>query len=112
MNGSLRKIRLSASIMCADFLNLRACLDELERGTACFSESDPTCRTMIHCDIMDNHFVPNLMLAPEFCNKIRSGTSLAFDYHIMCENPESVLSRLDVRAGDIVSIHAESTFHL
>ena len=102
-----RKTGLSVSIMCADFLDLGAQLKEIEAATSCFQM-----RTMIHCDIMDNHFVPNLMLAPELCNKLRAGTGLLFDYHIMCEAPESVIERLDVKSGDIISIHAESTVHL
>lgn len=102
-----RKTGLSVSIMCADFLDLGAQLKEIEAATSCFQM-----RTMIHCDIMDNHFVPNLMLAPELCNKLRAGTELSFDYHIMCEAPESVIERLDIQSGDIVSIHAESTVHL
>ena len=104
--------RLAVSIMCGDFLDLGRQLAELERATACFSEKDAECRTLIHCDIMDNHFVPNLMLPPEFCGKIRRGTGLSFDYHIMCEKPETVIERLDIREGDIVSVHAESTVHL
>ena len=104
--------RLSASIMCGDFLELGKQLKELEESTKRFSYADMSRRTLIHCDIMDNHFVPNLMLPPEFYNKIRRGTELAFDYHIMCENPETVVERLDIRPGDIISIHVESTRHL
>lgn len=66
----------------------------------------------LHCDIMDNHFVPNLMLPMEMLNKLRAGTNLPFDYHIMAENPESIIEKLDVRENDIVSVHYESTNHL
>ena len=107
-----RGARLSASIMCGDFLDLGRQLSEIEESTARFAELNPSCRTLIHCDIMDNHFVPNLMLPPEFYNKIHRGTSLSFDYHIMCEKPETIVERLEIRGGDIISIHAESTVHL
>lgn len=107
-----RGARLSASIMCGDFLDLGRQLSEIEESTSRFAELNPPCRTLIHCDVMDNHFVPNLMLPPEFYNKIHRGTSLPFDYHIMCEKPETIVGRLEIREGDIISIHAESTVHL
>ena len=59
-----RGARLSASIMCGDFLDLGRQLSEIEESTARFAELNPSCRTLIHCDITDNHFVPNLMLPP------------------------------------------------
>ncbi len=92
----------SASVMCADFLHLDDALLEIEKSGIKY----------IHADIMDNHFVPNLMLPPEFYSKIRKNCGLAFDYHIMAENPETVIERLDIRNGDIVSVHIESTNHL
>ena len=61
---------LSASIMCANLLNLENSLKEIEASGIEY----------IHCDIMDNHFVPNLMLPPELLNKIRSATKLPFDF--------------------------------
>ena len=93
---------LSASIMCADILNMQSALDEIERAGINY----------LHCDIMDNHFVPNLMLPTEFLNKLKSGTAMPFDYHIMAENPESVIEKLEISDGDIVSVHYESTVHL
>lgn len=97
-----RRASLSASVMCADILNMKTALAELEESGVEY----------IHCDIMDNHFVPNLMLPPELLNKMRRGTKLPFDYHIMAENPESIIERLDIREGDFVSVHYESTRHL
>ena len=92
----------SASIMCADILNMQDALKEIENSGIKY----------LHCDIMDNHFVPNLMLPPELLSKLRKGTSLPFDYHIMAENPESIIEKLDIKKGDIVSVHYESTLHL
>lgn len=97
-----RKSSLSASIMCADILNMRAALDEMKEAGIEY----------LHCDIMDNHFVPNLMMPMEFLNKLRSATELPFDFHIMAEKPESIIEKLILKENDIVSVHYESTVHL
>ncbi len=93
---------LSASIMCADVLHFGEALKEIEQSGIEY----------IHADIMDNHFVPNLMLSTDLLNKLRPATSLPFDYHIMAQNPETVIEKLDIREGDFVSVHYESTAHL
>lgn len=92
----------SASIMCADMLHLGEELKRIENAGIHY----------IHCDIMDGHFVPNLMLAMEMLNKIRIGTTLPFDIHIMAENPEKIIDKLDIRKGDIIAVHYESTPHV
>ena len=100
-DGSKRPL-LAASLMCANVLNLEKALSEMQEAGIDY----------VHCDIMDNHFVPNLMLPPEWLNRVRTATDLPFDYHLMTERPETVIERLDIREGDLVSIHAESTVHL
>ncbi len=97
-----RKAYLSASIMCADILNMEKALGEIKEAGIDY----------LHCDIMDNHFVPNLMMPMEFLNKLRPATDLPFDFHIMAENPETVIEKLDIKDGDIISVHYESTKHL
>ena len=97
-----RKTMLSASIMCADILNMQKALSEIKSSGIDY----------LHCDIMDNHFVPNLMLPMELLNKLREGTDLPFDFHIMAENPETIIDKLILKENDIVSIHYESTYHL
>lgn len=97
-----RRPRLSASIMCADILNMGKALSEIEGAGIDY----------IHYDIMDNHFVPNLMLPMELIGKLREGTALPFDIHIMANSPESIVEKLSVRENDIVSVHYESTPHL
>ncbi len=94
--------QISASIMCADIMNLSRALQELEENQIDY----------IHYDIMDNHFVPNLMLPPELMRKIRKHTALPFDVHIMAENPERIVEQLEFRPGDICAVHYESTAHL
>lgn len=97
-----RKPMISASIMCADILNFKQALDDIKDAGIEY----------IHCDIMDNHFVPNLMLPTELLNKLRRYSPLCFDYHIMAENPQSVIEKLEMNSGDIISVHYESTVHL
>ncbi len=97
-----RRPVLSASIMCADILNMKVALDEIKEAGIEY----------LHCDIMDNHFVPNLMMPMEFLNKLRPATDLPFDFHIMAENPESIIEKLEIRENDIISVHYESTVHL
>lgn len=102
MRMSLHKPQLSASIMCADVLHLGQALQEIENAGIEY----------IHCDIMDNHFVQNLMLPMEQINRLRDGTDLPFDIHIMTEHPETIVEKLIVRENDIISVHYESTVHL
>jgi len=97
-----RKTGLSASIMCADILNMREALDEIKEAGINY----------LHCDIMDNHFVPNLMMPMEFLNKLRPATDLPFDFHIMAEKPETIIEKLALKENDIISVHYESTVHL
>ena len=75
-------------------------------------ESEEADIRYVHCDIMDNHFVPNLMLPMELLNKLRAATRLPFDYHIMADDAESVIEKLTIRENDIVSVHFEATPHL
>lgn len=97
-----RKPMLSASIMCADVLNMGKALGEIKDAGIDY----------LHCDIMDNHFVPNMMMPMEFLNKLRPATDLPFDFHIMAENPETVIEKLVIKENDIISVHYESTIHL
>lgn len=101
-NAPKRKQILSASIMCADFMNFGKALKEMEDAGIEY----------LHCDIMDNHFVPNLMLPMEMLNKIHEETRLPFDYHIMAYNPESIIEKITIKEGDIVAVHYEATPHL
>lgn len=88
--------------MCIDFLELKQQIAGLESAGA----------DLLHIDIMDGHFVPNLMMFDGLLRAIRAATSLPFDWHFMVENPETVLGWFDIRSGDTVSVHCESTPHL
>lgn len=97
-----QRMWLSASIMCADTLHLGRALEEIKDAGIQY----------IHCDIMDNHFVPNLMLPMELLNQMHEHTDIPFDYHIMTENPQSIIEKILIKKGDIVSVHYESTNYL
>lgn len=94
--------KISASIMCADLLNLENDIRKLEDAKVEY----------LHFDIMDGNFVPNITLGPDLPKRIRSITNIPFDIHLMINRPELHLHLFDFREDDIVSVHLESTVHL
>ena len=90
---------LSPSLMCADILHLARVLRALEAGGIEY----------LHIDVMDGVFVPNYCLGTDFCRRVRAATPIPLDIHLMITEPESKLDRFPIAAGDIVSVHAEST---
>ena len=93
---------ISPSLLSADFLNLRKDIEMINN-----SEAD-----WLHLDIMDGHFVPNLMLGTESVKHLRAASSIPLDIHLMIERPEDKLAWFDPQPGEYVSVHAESTRHL
>ena len=96
------KFQISASIMCADPLNMGRDLDILEKYDVEY----------LHCDVMDGMFVPNLMLSTETCNAVSRTCKTPLDIHLMVEKPERVIPWFEMKPGDMVSIHYESTPHV
>jgi len=94
--------KISPSIMCADFRNLENAIKKLKEAKVEY----------LHFDIMDGHFVPNFTLGPDILKSIREITNIPFDIHLMVQNAENYLELFDIRPGDIVSVHVESTKHL
>lgn len=67
---------------------------------------------LLHADVMDGHFVSNFMLGTDSIRNLRHVSSIPLDIHLMIEKPEEKLDWFDIRPGEYVSVHAESTCHL
>lgn len=98
----MKKSIISASVMCADVLNLGKELKEMEKSGI----------DMLHCDIMDNAFVPNIMMPTDYINRIAKATTLPLDVHIMAYNPDTIIANLNLKENDVITVHYESTPHL
>lgn len=96
------KSMISASIMCADPFHMGRDLEVLEQNGVEY----------LHLDIMDGHFVPNLMLSTEIVRAASTRTHTPLDIHMMVEEPERMLPWFAMGEGDLVSIHYESTPHV
>jgi ribulose-phosphate 3-epimerase len=95
-------VQIVPSILSADFAHLAEEIARVERGGA----------TMLHVDVMDGHFVPNLTLGPPVFESIRKITRSRLDVHLMIEDPDRY-APVFIRAGaDQVSVHQEACPHL
>jgi ribulose-phosphate 3-epimerase len=95
-------IRIAPSLLAADFARLADALAVAEEGGA----------DMVHVDVMDGHFVPNLTIGPPVVEALRRATRLPLDVHLMIESPEQSLSGYLGAGADWVSVHVEATHHL
>jgi len=93
------EIKISPSILSADFSILGNEIKKLEDGGA----------DMIHIDVMDGHFVPNLTFGPPVIEKIRKCTNLPFDVHLMISPVEKYIKDYASAGADIITIHPEAT---
>ena len=98
----MKKIKISPSILSADFSQLGNEIKRLEEGGA----------DMIHVDVMDGHFVPNLTIGPSVIKALRKNTKLPFDVHLMISPVHKYIKDYADAGADIITIHPEATENL
>jgi ribulose-phosphate 3-epimerase len=95
-------VEIAPSILAADFASLGEGIRAVERGGA----------TLLHVDVMDGHFVPNISIGVPVVASLRKATSLPLDVHLMIENPEQYIPQFAEAGADMISVHQEATPHL
>ena len=98
----MKNIKISPSILSADFSQLGTEIKRLEEGGA----------DMIHMDVMDGHFVPNLTIGPPVIKALRKHCSLKFDVHLMISPVHKYIEAYADAGADIITIHPEATQNL
>ncbi|PID59630.1 MAG: ribulose-phosphate 3-epimerase [Ignavibacteriae bacterium] len=93
---------LAPSILSADFSNLLQQIKAVEKGGA----------DIIHCDIMDGIFVPNITFGPKIVNTVNKITELPLDVHLMIKNPENIIHDFINAGADFITVHQEEVIHL
>ncbi len=95
-------IKIAPSILSADFLKLGEEIKAAEEAGA----------DMLHIDIMDGHFVPNMTIGPFIVESIRKITSLPLDVHLMIEEPDAYIKDFIKAGADYLTVHIEASVHL
>ena len=98
----MTSVKISPSILSADFSKLGNEIKDLEKAGA----------DLIHIDVMDGHFVPNITIGPEVIHKLRKYTSLPFDVHLMISPVNNFIKNFAEAGADIITIHPEATDNL
>jgi ribulose-phosphate 3-epimerase len=98
----MQKIRIAPSILSCNFLKLEQEIMDVERAGA----------DLIHVDVMDGHFVPNITIGPMFVEALKRIAKTTLDVHLMIENPQKYVADFIQAGADIVTVHAEADIHL
>ena len=94
--------KICPSILAADFTKLGEEIKDIEEAGA----------DIIHCDIMDGHFVPNISYGPEIVSQVSNITDLPLDVHLMINNPELYIDDFYKAGADYISVHYENNYHV
>ena len=97
-----KKIKVAPSILSADFSRLGEEIGAVEAAGA----------DIIHIDVMDGHFVPNITIGPLIVEAARRSTKLPLDVHLMITNPELYIADFAKAGADYITVHVETAFHL
>jgi len=95
-------VEIAPSILAADFASLGEAVRAVERAGV----------SMLHVDVMDGHFVPNISIGVPVVASLRQATRLCLDVHLMIENPERHIEAFAAAGADMISVHQEATPHL
>lgn len=94
--------KICPSILSSDFSKLKDEICEIEEAGA----------DIIHCDIMDGNFVPNISFGPKIVSDVNRITDLPLDVHLMIMNPDRYIEEFHAAGADFISVHYENNFHL
>ena len=95
-------VEIAPSILAANFASLADEIRAVERGGV----------SMLHVDVMDGHFVPNISIGVPVVESLRKATQLTLDAHLMIEHPEQYIEAFAKAGADMISVHQEATVHL
>lgn len=95
-------IKISPSILAADFRKLGQQVEMVELAGA----------DMLHIDVMDGHFVPNITMGPGIIESLRPYSNLPFDVHLMVEEPDRLIKSFVKAGADILTVHVEASKHI
>jgi ribulose-phosphate 3-epimerase len=94
--------QIAPSILSADFSRLGEEIKTVEKAGA----------DLIHVDVMDGHYVPNITIGPGVLSSLRKTTALPFDVHLMIEDPDRYIDAFIEAGSNIITVHAEAVIHL